>query len=341
MYMQVDRTNNNLKNEIHNLSISIHNENMGIHQSINVLAADMDTLKIKYKQLNSSLEKTQDNLSKLDKTITTLESEFGQFEKKYINLTVAYNKKSEDYSTLRQDMAALDSKIKEKMIWFTQNTKLTAQAKTEMSSVLNKIENYCVKDNKINLPCTIVFLSNNGYTYIPDAKDHIESINEFAKNGGGDCEDWVMFIRAFLNNYKNKNLVLMKKSKGSKFDLYKKGNTKWYLPDMESQYVPTNNENYLGVCYSLTNGGHCVVSVGDGDFIQNGDIVFEPQTGEFLGEISKSPGNPLYYFKNENKHVLYQVAVIIGEKDINVWDNTKQTWLNYKMLDTKISKLIN
>lgn len=340
IYTRLSDVENSFQNQINNLSVKVQNENENMNQSIDTLSNNITSLDIRYKQLNLSLLKTQNDLSQLNNETSVLKSEFKEFKKQYVDLSAAYNEKSKEYDTLKQDMLSLDSKIKQKMIWFTDNNQLTSSEIHELRGPMEDINDKCIEGNGVNLPCVSAFLNKDGYTYISDKKDHIDSIDEFINNGGGDCEDWTLFVKAFLNMHKDKRLILSKQDEGSKFNLYTEGNTIWYLRDMKDISFSTSDKTYLGVCYSTETVGHCVLSLSNNAFIQNRDVVFEPQNGRYLGEIVEEDMPDSQFYIDENNY-LYPVIVVIGSKDIYVWDSGTRGWLSYEGLNRRINGLLN
>ena len=336
LYFRLENVNNDLEYKIATLSNSTSEGETNLNLSINNLSKYFSEMSNSQDELTSSVKLLKENISILDSNYLVLNSDFEGFKEKYINLSVAYDKKSEAYNSLESDLLDLDSKIKEKMIWFTENNELNPAVRLEMSSTIRDVKEYCVKGDDVNLPCLTIFLNDDNYLYKSDNGDEIKSVNEFANEKGGDCEDWTVFIKAFLNEYKGRNLLIAEYSSGDKFDVYNDEINYWYYNDMKELSIPTDNENYFGVCYSTSSYGHCVLSLSQSNFIEDGDIVFEPQDGFYIGTVVKEDSK--FYF-NDGRNI-YPLWIVITSNDIYVWDDGKNDWIYYKELDNKISEIL-
>jgi len=340
LYVQIQDTNKVLDNRIGEISSNIQAVNSSVENEISTLNTHMRETDSKLMEINATLINLSKDVANITDRLDTLRSEFDTFEDKYINLSNAYDEKSKEFSALKDDLLSLDEKIKEKMIWFETNAHVNSDEEKELRSPLFRIESKCVHGAYINLPCVVVFLKKAGFSYKSDKKEHIESIDEFITNKGGDCEDWTIFVRSILNRFSDKDLILSKRASGERFEIYQDGSTIWYYPNMDRKRITSHNKKYYGVCYSREKSGHCVLSVGD-DFVYDGDAVFEPQTGEYIGVIDSNPNGEGLVLKSEIDHIIYPVVLVITENDINVWDNEKKSWINYNILDERINAMLS
>ncbi|GEM_PF-2637575 len=341
LYLHTEGIKNNLEKKLTQLNTKLDDQKSEFDNSINTLTTNLNSLQNSYNALQASHTQLETNVLNLSNQIEALKGIFQSFEQEYLELSEAYDQKSQQYVQLEGELEDLDSKIQEKMVWFTTNSELTQPAENKMSSTLSDVDSYCIQSGDINLPCTTIFLNEDNYLYISEGGEYIKSVEEFAKEKGGDCEDWSIFIRAFLNTHKNgKNLFLAKYSIGTDFFLYEQGNLKWYYPNMASLELNTEGKEYRVICYSLGSQGHCVLALTSSDFISEGDIIFEPQNGYYMGTIVEKNLEEGEFFVDLGSNE-YPVWIVILSDDIYVWEEDKQDWIYYEQLSDKIKSMLD
>lgn len=340
LYLHTEGTKKDLENKLEELNTKVDDQKSDLENSISIVSTNLNTLQTSHNTLQASYLELENKVLNLSNQIEILKGTFQSFEQEYLELSDAYTQKSQEYTQLEGELEDLDSKIQDKMIWFTTNNELTAPAEQKMSSTLSDIDSHCIQSGAINLPCVALFLNDDNYLYQSENGDHIKSLEEFANENGGDCEDWSMFIKAFLNTHKNENLLLARYSFGEDFFLYEDETAQWYFQNTGSLQLNTEGKNYLGVCYSLGDQGHCVLALSSGDFLSEGDIVFEPQNGYYMGIIVKRDLEEGEYFVDLGS-TEYPIWIVILSNDIYVWDEDKQGWIYYEQLDEKIKNLLD
>ncbi len=344
LLIRTNNVNDKLSYQISILSKQLNYQNETMHKSFENVYEKISRTNGRINSINETVGRLSKNISDFESEFDLFRSEFNEFKQKYINLSVAYNEKSEQYTNLKNDLISLDDKIKEKMVWFESNNQMNTTEIDKTRTLLNNIDDKCVKSTYINVPCLVAILENNNYKYIPDKSDQIESLDQFIEQKGGDCEDWVMFVKAILNRYPDKDLKLAVDSPGSRFDLYKQNNVIWYFNDLKPKYIHKNGEHYVGVCYTKPKQGHCIIGLTKSDLLEPGDILFEPQNGKYLGQVVKNKLNQsdkLLYFDDYEHNMNYPIVVVIKSKDIDVWDDENEKWINYKQLDDRIENILN
>ncbi len=341
LYFHTEGTKKDLENKLEELTTKTNEQKSDLEDSITIVSTNLNTLQNSHNALQASHIQLETKVLNLSNEIEILKGTFQSFEQEYLELSEAYEQKSQEYVQLQGELGDLDSKIQEKMVWFTTNSELTAPAEKKMSSTLYDIDTYCIHSGSINLPCATIFLNEDNYLYLSEGGEHIKSVEEFAKENGGDCEDWSIFIRAFLNTYKNgKNLLLAEYSFGEDFFLYEQENLQWYYQNTGSIELNTEEKEYRVICYSLGTQGHCVLALASSEFISEGDVVFEPQNGYYMGTIVRKDLEEGEFFVDLGSSE-YPIWIVILSDDIYVWEGDKQEWIYYEQLSDKLNSLLD
>jgi hypothetical protein len=140
--------------------------------------------------------------------------------------------------------------------------------------------------------------------------DRLYSLDEIVSNSGGDCEDFSLFLKAFLNSVKKDyngsdsiDVLGWEDDPGSGEWFFITPKKQWGYKDAKAHDFGNLKEltPYM-VCYitefdaaNNTKVGHCIVALSHLDKISSyadlydldGSGLFEPQSGNYMGEIGK------------------------------------------------------
>lgn len=326
---------------------------------------DYNSLKNEHASFTSSSDNT---IFALNEKISLLEKNNSDLNKALVNLNNAYDILSsksdqleESYSVLQTEVEGTIQKIEEYKVeiqssldWFNYNSLLGKEG----FSVLSKLKSNCKSENsrecKINLGCfNLVNSKFINYKYKDDlvtssSFDKLQSVSDFVKNKGGDCEDFSLFFKAEYNSLvdscdgKKPNLFAWVENKGSKF--WSNFSETWYLPDAKAQYLDVNNIHPLVVCGSIFDpqsqqvNGHCVLAFASRKIISVEDIfvledseLIEPQTGQYLGFIGSDSG---VFLVSLNSSSLSYIDTLITDNDFFIFRNNE--WSNYKKFGSEL-----
>ncbi|MCI0503899.1 hypothetical protein L0Y65_04260 [Candidatus Micrarchaeota archaeon] len=211
----------------------------------------------------------------------------------------------EDIARIREEAIAMDGQISESIQWFRDNSALPSTLKTDR--FMNKVEKNCEKDDTLNLACVSYLMEEElGFVYKDDPTgDRLYSIDEIIARKGGDCEDYSLFFKAFLNGIRQEDLGIEAFTAGAgKYVVYEDAGEGryWYYEDSEGVAIGNaENSNPYSVCYffetqGATRIGHCLImltnrTIDSPDDITNanlaGSALFEPQDGRYMGGIGE------------------------------------------------------
>ncbi len=209
----------------------------------------------------------------------------------------------------------------------------------------------CRQGNSFNLACLVFKLGRRyGIKYAADKGDKLEGIYEFLKSGKGDCEDFSMLIKAFLNGVKKERpdlRVLAWKQGTGRFVVYRNDDgSYWYYDNAESiELGKLRGLKPAMVCYGINDSvGHCVVALMDKNITDPGSIigahVIEPQTGEYLGTIGNSSISGLNRGPCTNEEYPICVYYIITDDDAWIYSvNSNARWYSLKDVEENLEKV--
>jgi len=226
-----------------------------------------DTLNFTRSELaraNTALNRTQ---GELEATQEELESTVAEFEQ------------------LGVEISELSESINSSIQWFKGN----AAFPVSMDHISSKVRSGCENDGVLNLGCAIFIMEREmPFRYKDETPDRLYSLAEMKKNGGGDCEDYSLLLKALINTFRETG-------RDVGMEAWKYGDGRY----VNGEAKPLGNiQNLTPYVICFVTGfqgsqfqGHCVVAVGnevggvDGLSTLDGADTFEPQTGQYLGKI--------------------------------------------------------
>jgi len=256
---------------------------------------------LKYKE--HKLKTLLDNLN-------SLKSQYGSLLKKYNQTIGLLETKNETIKKLEEQNKKLES---ENYYLRLKLTNLESQySNNDRIKFLIKAQNYnftdlpldkCTNNDTLNYACLVNIMQNKlGFSYKKESGDYLESVDEFIRTKGGDCEDWSLFAYSLIyylarNGYKK--ITFYVKQNNSKLYLYKEGNTIYYLPNAKAYTIEIKNPSI--VCYKINETlGHCITAICDKPLLpnqKNNCTYFEPQNGKILNpkELYIIVSNDFYF----------------------------------------------
>ena len=307
--------------------------------------------------VNNSVEK----ISFLNNEIFKLTNSNIDLNKSLLNLTNQYNLLSSktnalefSYSNLKVEVAETLSKIdsyereiQSSLEWFNSNSILDKANENVLLNLNSNCKKTTSKVCQINLGCFHLVNSEFiNYKYKDDLitsniSDKLQSISEFIKNKGGDCEDFSLFFKAEYNSLVNScdgkkpSLFAWIEKTSSRF--WANFNETWYLQNATIKYLGEDNIFPIVVCGAIFNpqtsevNGHCVLAFASKKIISAKDIsilnsaeLVEPQTGNYLGFIGADSG---VFLVSEKTSSLSYINTLITDNDFFIYKNNE--WSNY------------
>jgi hypothetical protein len=249
--------------------------------------------------LTSQLSSTQEDLDNANAELLTTQQELDQLQDELENTSVSLEEAEAEFEELKAEVEAVENSINESMAWFEDNAQLSGA----LGSFDNYLQSKCVDSDQLNLACIEHFMRwEYGFHYINERKDRLFTLEEMVARHGGDCEDYSLFLKAVLNSYKEMDPgveLLAWTPSGNEFIIYETSTRYWYY-DGDPVVLGSLDDLYLvSFCYVMSYSqtsllGHCVVALAEQEIKSVDDIdaldgasVFEPQNGEYLGEIGE------------------------------------------------------
>lgn len=241
--------------------------------------------------LNRKLESLNSTLNERDLEIETLKRNFSILQEKYEKLrreNAYLNKKLKEYEDIVKEIEYNIEKYKK---FISENLNYDFSNK----DFIHSIKNYCIDVQEVsylNLPCAIYILKDkHNFKYINDTYDEIYDIEDFIERGGGDCEDWSLFVAALINYFKKKDniekLIVFEQHPGYNFKLYEEGNVIYYYEDAKEVEISLKEYPIINlICYIRSpEESHCIIALSKNILTPKNFekyILIEPQTGELL-----------------------------------------------------------
>ncbi len=308
----------------------------------------------KTSSLNSEIFVLQQSNFDLNKSLLDLNFKYNSLFSKNISLESSYSVLKEEVNSTIEKIDEYEEEIQSSLDWFNTNSVLGENHENVLLNLKSNCKKQTSKSCLINLGCfNLVNSKFINYKYKDDlvtssSFDKLQSVSDFVKNKGGDCEDFSLFFKAEYNSLvdscdgKKPNLFAWVENKGSKF--WSNFSETWYLPDAKAQYLDVNNIHPLVVCGSIFDpqsqqvNGHCVLAFASRKIISVEDIfvledseLIEPQTGQYLGFIGSDSG---VFLVSLNSSSLSYIDTLITDNDFFIFRNNE--WSNYKKFGSEL-----
>lgn len=270
--------------------------------------------------LKAQLDNSNRELKESQQKIALLQAELEQ-----ANLAIAESKErleaqKKEAELIMESLDSLEKRINESISWFKENSHLPSNYSWVFDPLQRRIlEGFkqrlledCVHKGGLNLACVSHLMENSAFAihYRKDIasgkSDYLQSVKETISIGWGDCEDYSLLFKAILNSIKSSDPALpliawAPSSSGGEFRVYPKeapgeSTSYYYYPNAKAVWIdPPYRHSYV-VCYLQDPySGHCTVALSKSKINSSsqmgalyGAVVFEPQSGLYLGEIGKS-----------------------------------------------------
>ncbi len=288
--------NNSLKEEIIQSQEQHENQEKSLRQEISILKSNITQKDAELSSLRLNLSEREIELTSLYKNLSETEKKLNETEAELQSKQTTLEEYTEEFNELSSDIENIESSLNDSLQWLSENSKMSAESEYFISYSNRK----CMEDDELNLACIPLFMDRHiGFTYIDEPNDKLNSIDEMIEKGGGDCEDYSIFLKALLNDYEdNPDLIGWKPEPGSTFIVHTTSEKEWYYDDSTSVDLG-RLEDYHPVVFCYVTSytisrleGHCIVALPEDEIATKEDIsllegakTFEPQTGEYTGRI--------------------------------------------------------
>jgi len=326
---------------------------------------------------SDEIENLKYKINELDSTISVLKQENTNLNKNYDELNKEYfNLKTEINSTI-EEIENYESELRDSMNWFRINSKINKSSIKNLDverKIKSQLRNNCfdIEEGKCYIKTGCFYLINYEKLNLQykfdietsEKEDKLQSLDDFVKNDGGDCEDYALFYKAEFNyildeckNIEPSDFVL----ESWYYDISYIGKywlnfqKSWYLEsarkiELQKGYIYPNI--VCGDLYDLNTGeinGHCVIAFTKNKIESINDLneldlapLIEPQDGSYMGLINDKSYD--IYLAEENLYVDSYISEIITDSDFFLFTDNEE-WTSYSTFNEELynqkNQLIN
>ncbi len=273
-------------------------EKAGIQATLARTQAALLERELQVGNLTSRLAEKELELNATAASLSQAEDELNSIREELERNAISLAQAREEFASLRENLSGMEESLNEDVQWFRDNSRLPDSASYFVQYVMDK----CVNDSSLNLGCVALFMEKRvGFRYIDEQNDRLYTIDEMVARGGGDCEDYSLFVKALLNSLPDgsNDLWLLGWKHGSgQFLAYRSDSgTEWHYPGQGVYLGRLDETSPYAICY-LTDlsgpvpMGHCVVALAGGVIESvadlsnlDGAVALEPQNGAYTGYV--------------------------------------------------------
>ncbi len=276
------------KERANSTETSLKNQVQILNQQVGQKDAQISNLTIKLNNSEFQLFTTKRKLNDTEKELNDTKAELASKES-------SLEEAQEKFEELKDEIEEVEDSLDDTLQWLSENSHMSEQT----NYFIDYSERKCVDGNDLNLACISLFMDMHlDYVYIDEPNDKLNSIDEMVAKGGGDCEDFSLFLKALINDYEtNANLIAWKEGTG-KFVIHTGSTNEWFYENANSVNLG-KLKNYYPVVFCYVTAyygnrleGHCIVALPDNEIKSADDLpflegaeTFEPQNGKYKGTI--------------------------------------------------------
>lgn len=312
---------------------------------MNAHLEDYNDLKKKTEEQGAALEGHNERIEGLSTNVTKLENDFSSFKNNYTELKSKYTNLLNYSAAMKSELDNFENTLMAKWQWVKDNAVLGAD---EVHKVEDPLDEYCGPD--IKLACIPVVLSmKERYGYAEDYGDEIKPIKQFIADKGGDCEDWALFMKAYINSEPgNKMIRAYENGGGADYTIFEDGSTIYYYSDAREVKIGRRGDlEVFVICYDAGYVGHCIIAFAnrtsshDTSILERIDnaIAVEPQNGKVFGRVHNSHDATGKLYLNLTSGEGRPIQIIVSDDDLFLYNNDK--WNSYSTQYARFKAITN
>lgn len=232
----------------------------------------------------------------LSQDLNDTEEELNETRAELASKETSLEEAQERFEELKEEIEDAESSLNDTLQWLQENSHMSMQTE----NFIDYSDRKCVDGNDLNLACVPLFMDMYlDFVYVEEPNDKLNSIDEMIAKGGGDCEDFSLFLKALINDYDvNANLLAWEEGAG-RFVIHETDTRQWYYDDAEPVNLgKLKNYHPVVFCYvtqyTFRLEGHCIVALPEKEITDVGELsylegagTFEPQNGRYTGTIGE------------------------------------------------------
>lgn len=321
----------------------------GANAEIAELGGALDRAEAELALTKSELENTslELHLTKMDLNETSAELEITREELRETQGSL--QEAMDEFVRLRDEVVAIEESVNSSIQWFRDNSVLPR----ELDHFFRRSEAGCTDGRTLRLACIPFLMERDmGFVYRSEYPDQLLSIREMAEKPGGDCEDFSLFLKAYLNRLKgtgtDRELEAWEEG-GHRYVFYEDdGGTSWYVWGSARPMGRLRDTNPYAVCFTTryvadSFEGHCLVALSEREIRSVEDVrnlegagTFEPQNGQYTGTIGED-----FHVCGEGELACDRVpgSIIFIIADGDLYQFMGGEWVSYELYGGKASEL--
>ncbi|MCX6768219.1 MAG: hypothetical protein NTY83_00005 [Candidatus Micrarchaeota archaeon] len=255
----------------------------------------------------------------------------------------------EEFVQLRDEVVGIEESVNSSIQWFRDNAELPRT----LNHFFWESDAGCTGGGTLRLACLPFLMEKKiGFTYKSEYPDQLLSIDEMVDKPGGDCEDYSLFLKAYINRLKNTGTDRELEAWGQGGERYvifeEDDGTRWYVWGSGHPLGSLQDLNPYAICFTTkyeaeTFEGHCIVAlsaskINSVEDMQNldGAETFEPQNGQYTGRVGEQ-----YRVCQEGDTLCDRVpgSIIFVIADEDLYQFIGGEWVSYELYGEKASEL--
>ena len=255
----------------------------------------------------------------------------------------------EEFVQLRDEVVGIEESVNSSIQWFRDNSVLPRS----MNHFFWESDAGCRDGSTLKLACISFLMEKElAFTYKSEYPDQLLSIDQMINKPGGDCEDFSLFLKAYLNRLKatpaDRELEAWDES-GHRYVIFEEEDgTNWYVWGSGHPLGSLQDLNPYAICFTTryeaeTFEGHCIVALSEKEITSvedmqnlNGAETFEPQNGQYEGMVGGQ-----YQVCQEGDTLCDRVpgSIIFVIADDDLYQFIDGEWVSYELYGEKASEL--
>jgi len=274
---------------------ALREQNALLNATIRQKDADLTALTAMLHDTGSRLNETASRLERTGAILNATTDELNRTQEALEEKGRSLEETRQEFVSLQQNLTGMEESINQSIQWFRDNSRLTPS----LAFFNSYLVSHCVENKKLNLACVSMFMERRlGIEYLSEGNDRLYSLDEIVARGGGDCEDYSLFLKAVLNDLSGESFGLLSWTPGDdRFTVYSTSSRYWYYEGSGINLGKSDSVHPYSFCYvtgmdgEIVNG-HCIVALAKADIQGNvsgldGADTFEPQNGGYTGRIGE------------------------------------------------------
>lgn len=266
------------------------------------LAGKLNRTSVELELARGELENTSQELrlTRMDLNETSIELE--STREKLREEQALLEEAMEEFARLRGEVAAIEESVNSSIQWFRGNSLLPQS----MNRFFWKSYLGCAEGGTLKLACVPFLMERDlAFTYKPEYPDRLLSLDEMVAKPGGDCEDFSLFLKAYLNRLKQasagKSVEAWDEGGSQRYIIYEdEDGTHWYVWGKAHPLGSLADLHPYAICFTTrylegSFEGHCMVALSRNEISSvegigglEGADVFEPQNGIYAGRVGEN-----------------------------------------------------